>query len=93
MAKPAHVLSFATDEEGGQLFIHADAKGLDYLIRSLTNIREKLDSDFCEHDHLMTDTAAGEELSERTLEGVNLIHHVKICGWTSEWVQKHGLLD
>ena len=92
MSKPDHVLSFATDKDGDQLFIHADAKGLDHLIRSLTRIRQKLDQDYCDHDHLMTDAWAGSELSERSMaDGVHLIHHVKIYGWTKEWSQKHGL--
>jgi hypothetical protein len=35
-----HLLCFVTDDDG-QLFIHADASGLDLLIRSLSNIRRK----------------------------------------------------
>jgi hypothetical protein len=45
MPKPNYVLSFATDKDGDQVFIHADAKGLDYLIRSLTRIRRNMDED------------------------------------------------
>ena len=94
MCKPNHVLSFATDEDGDQLFIHADAAGLDHLIRSLTHIRKKLDDNICEHDHLMTDNWAGPELSAKTMGGgIHLIHHVKVCGWTPEWILKHGLSD
>jgi hypothetical protein len=92
MPKPDHILSFATDKEGDELFIHADAKGLDHLIRSLTHIRRKMDEDVCDHDHLMTDAWGGTELSERSMAGgVHLIHHVKIYGWTPEWIQRHGL--
>jgi hypothetical protein len=92
MPKPDHILSFATDNDGDQLFIHADVKGLDHLIRSLTHIRKKVDENYCEHEHLMTDAWGGRELSERSMQdGTNLIHHVKIYGWTPEWVQKHGL--
>jgi hypothetical protein len=92
MPKPDHVLSFATDKDGDQLFIYANAKGLDHLIRSLMHIRKKLDEDYCDHDHLMTDAWAGSELSERSMaEGVHLIHHVKIYGWTQDWSKKHGL--
>lgn len=91
MSKPDHILSFATDNEG-QLFIHADAAGLDHLIRSLTHIRRKLDEDACDHNHLMTDSWGGSELTEQSLdESKQTIHHVKIYGWTSEWVEKHGL--
>ena len=92
MPVPDHILSFATDADGDQVFIHADDAGLDHLIRSLTHIRRKLDEDFCDHDHLMTDAWGGGELSERILdEGARLVHHVKIYGWTPEWVQKHHL--
>jgi hypothetical protein len=55
MPKPSHILNFSTDKEGDQIFIHADAAGLDHLIHSLTSIRRKLDESICNHDHLMTD--------------------------------------
>ena len=92
MSKPDYTLSFATDADGDQVFIHADAGGLDHLIRSLTHIRSKLDENICDHDHLMTDAWGGHELSERTAEGEErLVHHVKIYGWTPEWIEKHHL--
>ncbi len=92
MAKPDYTLSFAIDADGDQVFIHADAAGLDQLIGTLTQIRRKLDDNECPHDHLMTDTWAGSELTERTLDdGSHLVHHVKIYGWTQEWIQKHHL--
>jgi hypothetical protein len=91
MPKPTHILSFTTDRDGDQVFIHADAAGLDYLIRSLSRIRQKIDADVCDHDHLMTDAWGGHELTERGLEDdARTVHHVKIYGWTSEWIQKHG---
>ena len=91
MPQREHILSFATDKDG-QLFVHADAAGLDHLIRSLSHIRRKLDAGVCDHDHLMTGSWGGDELTERTLEeGAKIIHHVKIYGWTPEWIQKHGL--
>jgi hypothetical protein len=93
MPKPTHILTFTADREGGQVFIHADAAGLDYLIRSLSRIRKHLDNNVCEHDHLMTDAWGGSELTERGLENdAQTVHHVKIYGWTPEWVQKHGFL-
>jgi hypothetical protein len=49
--EPDYTLSFATDADGDQVFIHADAKGLDARILSLTDIRRKLDENVCEHDH------------------------------------------
>jgi hypothetical protein len=92
MSKPSHVLSFAADKDASQLFIHADAVGLDVLIKSLARLRSKLNDGTCDHDHLATDAWAGDELTEKSLpEGVRAIHHVKIYAWTPEWSQKHGL--
>lgn len=91
MPKPNHVLSFATNHKG-QLFIHADAAGLDHLIQSLTHLRRAIDEDDCPHYHFMSDRCGGSDLSERTLDqGTETIYHVKIYGWTPEWVEKHGL--
>jgi hypothetical protein len=93
MPKPDHILSFTTDKEGDQVFIHADAAGLDYLMRSLSRIRRNIDADVCGHDHLMTDAWGGHELTERGLDdGIHTVHHVKVYGWTPEWIQKHGFL-
>ncbi len=91
MPKTNHLLSFATDNDG-QLFIHADIAGVDCLIRSLTHLRQHLNEGVCEHDHFMTESWGGSGLTEQTLgKGVQTIHHVKIYGWTPEWVHKHGL--
>jgi hypothetical protein len=51
MPEPDYTLSFATDPDGDQVFIHTDAKGLDAPILSLADIRRKLDENVCEHDH------------------------------------------
>ncbi len=94
MSKPKHILSFATDEDGDQVFIHADGPGLDHLIRSLTHIRQKVAEGHCEHDHMMTDAWGGNELTETVTEAdAHTVHHVKIYGWTPEWVQKHGFRE
>ena len=90
-----HVLSFSTDADGQQLIVHADAAGLDFLIRSLTRLRERLDEDICDHDHLFTNEWSGNgDLSTRFLsESDHLVHHVKLYAWTPEWVAKHHLND
>ncbi len=75
----------------GQIFVHADLKGLAVLIRSLQSIQKKVEAGICEHDHLMTDAWAGNELSEKQgIEKGELIHHVKFFGWTEKWAKKHG---
>jgi hypothetical protein len=93
MPEPKHFLSFSTSQEGDQVFIHADAEGLDVLIASLTRVRLKLKDDVCEHDHFMSDAWGGSDLSTRTLgsDGPSrAVDHVKIYGWTKEWAIKHG---
>ena len=87
-----YILSFATDADG-QLFLHADEKGLDLLIRRLTRLKEKVSSGDCEHEHLFTDEWQGDgDLTSKTIEG-KIIHHVTVYAWTAEWVTKHGLAD
>jgi hypothetical protein len=91
MPQPDHVLSVATDKDGDQVFIHADVAGLDHLICSLTHIREKVAEGVCEHDHMMTDAWGGNELTEKVTDvDAHTVHHVKIYGWTPEWIRKHG---
>lgn len=91
----SHFLSFSTDADGNQVFVHADAAGLDFLIRSLTRLRQRLDEDICDHDHLFTNEWSGNgDLRTRVVgEGDRLVHHVKLYAWTSEWVAKHHLND
>lgn len=92
MPTPDHILSFATDKEGDQVFIHADVAGLDHLIRSLSLIRQKVAGGSCDHDHMMTDAWGGCELTEFAPDAeAHTIHHVKLYGWTPEWIQKHGI--
>jgi len=94
MAKPDHTLAFVTDHKG-QLFVHADVNGLTLLIRSLERVRSKVAAGECEHDHLHTDAWAGTELSESKgceMDG-DIIHHVKISGWTSDAAMKNGFVQ
>lgn len=92
MENQDHVLCFVADGEG-QLFIHADAAGLDLLLRSLGHLRKRIDENDCDHDHLMTKSWGSHELTEvppRGQEG-QIIHHVKVYGWTEEWTRRHGM--
>lgn len=91
MNPPAHTLSVIADH-AGTVSIHADAEGLSILIAALERLKRDVDSGRCEHDHLLSNAWAGHELSE-TLgceRGGELIHHVKIYGWTQEWAQRNG---
>ncbi len=61
----------------GELEIHGDAEGLRSLIRSLTRVVET-----GEHDHLMTPTWGGVELSEEPQRvGAKLVNKVTIRIW------------
>jgi len=90
-----HLLSFVTDEDGDQLFMHADLAGVEFFMEELNRIKEKLKANECPHSHLFTEDWGGEELSNSKLSGqegeVNQIHHVKIYGWNEVWCKKHKL--
>ena len=91
-----HLLSFATDESGGMVSIHADLAGVNLLLSELGRIRDRLVEDECPHTHLFTESAGGlDELAETKLANqpseVNNVVHVKIYGWNEEWALKHGL--
>ncbi len=89
------LLSFVTDEDGHQLFIHIDLAGVKFLIRELNRIKEKLEENDCPHTHLLTKEWGGSELSASKLadqdDEKNQVQHVKIYGWNEQWRQKHGL--
>jgi hypothetical protein len=91
MKKDDHVLVLVV-EDSNQLFLHADAKGLDMLIKSLELLRSKIDQGECDHDHMMTESWGEGSLTEDLgceTQG-NIIHHLKIYAWTEEWAKKHG---
>lgn len=94
MEYPEHVLALFSDDEG-QVFLHADDKGLEILITALERLRRKISEGKSDHDHLMTEAWAGDgELTE--VQGCekkeHLVHHLKLYGWTDEWAKKHGFL-
>lgn len=91
MKTPERVLSVT--HAGDEVSIHADIAGLDFLIGRLQSIRNKLAHDECEHEHLMTESWGGWDLSESIgpkRDGWTLVHHVQLNGWTAEWAAKHG---
>jgi hypothetical protein len=90
-----HLLSFVTDQDGNQVFIHADKAGLEYLIQELTRLKKGIEDNDCPHSHFFSAEWGGDSLSLSKLEDlpdeVNQVHHVKIYGWTEEWREKHKL--
>ena len=93
MPSPDYILNLTFDKDG-VVHLHADRDGLSELISRLEHIKDKIEEDICEHDHLFTEEWGGDELSSKNGiigEEHNLVHHLKIFGWTSEWAKKHGL--
>lgn len=91
MKEVDHVLSFAADGQG-QLAVHADAKGLEVLISRLSRMRSAILEGNCTHEHLLSEYWGAGDLSERVMkDDGDLVHHVKIYGWTDDWARKLGL--
>ena len=90
-----HLLSFVTDDDEHQVFIHVDLAGVEFLLNKLCNIKKQLEENDCPHSHLFTEEWGGEELSSTKLasqeDEQNQVHQVKIYGWNDEWKVKHKL--
>jgi hypothetical protein len=71
------ILTFELAKGSKELDIHFDEKGLEMLISMLQGLKGKTD-----HDHLMTPSWAGTELSEETQSDESeLINKVTIHKW------------
>ncbi|PJZ65557.1 hypothetical protein CH371_11490 [Leptospira wolffii] len=77
MKKNNFLLTFELSPERDLLDIHCDAAGLEQLILTLSRLRNKRD-----HEHLMTPSFGGNELSEDVQSnGSHLLHMVTIHNW------------
>jgi hypothetical protein len=77
-----YLLTFETDDEGEQIFIHGDAAGLEFFAKQLLEIAAKAKAGKFPHDHYFTKEWGGYELSsEQQSETGKLINHVKVYGW------------
>jgi hypothetical protein len=90
------MLSVATEATGDMVYIHADLAGIEALQKALSVIKQRLELGECAHDHLSSLAWGGRDLTESMLtnersSGCKQVHHIKLYGWTGEWVQKHGL--
>jgi hypothetical protein len=89
MKAPDYTLAVFTNGEG-MVSIHADVTGLGVLIATLQRLKAEVESGLCEHDHLGVGPFGDAQLSERKgCETGDLVSHVKIYGWTEEWLVKH----
>ena len=90
-----HLLSFVTDATGQFVSVHADLRGLEYLIDRLQMLRLGLLENDCPHTHLFASNAGGNDLTQTMLNDQPAeaipVWHVKIYGWNEEWARRHGL--
>ena len=90
-----HLLSVVTNQDGTMISVHADLRGLDFLIHSLSLLRQLAAEGRCEDLHLFSDSALGGELSTTKLvteAETTIVEHVKVYAWTDEWAIQHKLL-
>jgi hypothetical protein len=90
------VLSVVSEPDGDVIYVHADAAGVAMLEKVIAQLKKGLSAGDSPHDHLMSESWAGKELTETMLakekeKGCKQVHHVKIYGWTDEWARQHGL--
>jgi hypothetical protein len=90
------VLSAVAEPEGDVIYIHADAAGVAMLEKVVAHLKKGLGDGDCPHDHLMSLSWGGNELTESMLaqeraKGCKQVHHVKVYGWTDEWASRHEL--
>jgi len=73
------VLTFELSAKSEELFIHGDSAGLRFLAGKLNHLADKLDKGHPDHEHLMTEEWAGNELNS-VVQGndTKLLNHVKI---------------
>jgi len=90
-----HLLSFVTDASSQFLSVHADLRGIEYLIEKLQQLRLHLLENDCPHTHLFASDTAESELTTTKLrdqpDEENIVYHVKLYGWNEEWARRHGL--
>lgn len=92
--KKDYLLSIVSDQES-QVVVYGDLSGIRYLIKKLKRIEQSLEDDECSHEHLMTESWGGDELTETKIKNQEnekeQVHHLKIYGWNNEWKNKHEL--
>jgi hypothetical protein len=90
--EPKHLIGALSDPAVGEVHIHLDKDGIDYLIESLTKLRDKLEKNECDHDHFFSPEWAGSELSTINIKrGEKRVDHIKLYSWTPEWIEKNKI--
>ena len=76
------------DKKTNQLAIHGSAEGLESLANKLLRLVQNTKDGHFDHDHLMTESWGGTELSSvRQSEESELLSHVKIYCWKGDKFQ------
>jgi|GEM_PF-686621 len=90
--EPDHLIGAVSDPSGGEVHLHLDQKGIDYLVETLSGLKVNLTSNKCDHAHLFSPAWAGNELSTIHIsKGEQRVNHIKIYVWTPEWVANNNL--
>ena len=80
-----YLLTFETDEEADQVFVHGDPVGLEHFAKALLRIAEQAKAGGFPHDHFFTEGWGGHDLSSVPQESKGkLINHVKVYGWPTK---------
>ena len=73
------LLTFELSKNHNELFVVGDSNGLRILAAKLTRLADKMDQGLSDHEHLMTQEWAGNELSSVPQgEGTELLNQVTI---------------
>jgi len=78
-----YLLSFEFDDNGQELFIHGDQKGLERLCDMVSKLVDHTKDGHFNHDHWMTPEWSGHELSSKNMGG-HVINQVKIYCWKGD---------
>jgi hypothetical protein len=78
-----YLLTFELTEEKDELEIHTNLKGLKRLIAELEMLLRSAEKGLNDHNHLMTEEWAGNELSS-VAQGGELLNHVKVYYWNDK---------
>lgn len=84
-----YLLTFEIDKDADQVFVHGDAKGLEFFAKSLLKIATQAKGGECSHEHFYTPEWGGDELSsEVQSDETMLMNHVKVFGWPNKGSEK-----
>lgn len=81
------MLTVERDQEAEQIYIHGSPEKLRWLASRIEAIASAAEKSGHAHDHLMTESWGGSELSSEIQgknESFSIINHLVIYGWNSK---------